>query len=325
MPDGSVQLDRKSYPQNWAAYNAAQTGEKAQFLYLLHSLCVGVEEPKQAKGRPRLPVADALFAACYKVFSTVSARRFISDLAEAQAKGYLTKTPHFNSVLNALDNEALTPILYDMIVQTSLPLASVETQFAADSSGFTSGIYDRWYDHKYGVKQQHDWAKLHIMCGVKTNIITAAEIRDRSTNDRMMLQPMLDTTAQNFSMSEVYCDAGYSSAKNNEAILDKMARPFIPFNKNATGTGAKAGRSMLWSQMYHFFKFHQEEFYAHYHRRSNVEATFSMIKRKFGGYVRSKTETAMKNEVLCKVICHNICVLIQESHELGIDISLWKK
>jgi hypothetical protein len=29
--------------------------------------------------------------------------------------------------------------------------------------------------------------------------------------------------------------------------------------------------------------------------------------------------------VLCKVICHNICVLIQESHELGIDISLWKK
>ena len=28
----------------------------------------------------------------------------------------------------------------------------------------------------------------------------------------------------------------------------------------------------------------------------------------------------MINEVLCKIICHNICCLIQESHELGIDL-----
>jgi len=27
----------------------------------------------------------------------------------------------------------------------------------------------------------------------------------------------------------------------------------------------------------------------------------------------------MVNEVLCKIICHNICCLIQETHELGID------
>jgi hypothetical protein len=27
---------------------------------------------------------------------------------------------------------------------------------------------------------------------------------------------------------------------------------------------------------------------------------------------------AAGNEVLCKIICHNICVLIQETHELGI-------
>jgi len=25
------------------------------------------------------------------------------------------------------------------------------------------------------------------------------------------------------------------------------------------------------------------------------------------------------NEVLCKIICHNICVVIQEMHELGIE------
>ena len=25
------------------------------------------------------------------------------------------------------------------------------------------------------------------------------------------------------------------------------------------------------------------------------------------------------NEVLCKVLCHNICILIQSTHELGIE------
>jgi transposase len=62
-----------------------------------------------------------------------------------------------------------------------------------------------------------------------------------------------------------------------------------------------------------------KEFLQHYHKRSNVESTFSMIKAKFGDAVRSKTDTAMVNEVLCKIVCHNICCLIQETHELGID------
>jgi hypothetical protein len=45
-----------------------------------------------------------------------------------------------------------------------------------------------------------------------------------------------------------------------------------------------------------------------------------MIKAKFRDHVRSKTPAAMVNEVLCKIICHNICVLIQESHEWA---SMW--
>ena len=42
------------------------------------------------------------------------------------------------------------------------------------------------------------------------------------------------------------------------------------------------------------------------------------MKRKFGDFVRSKTDVAMVNEVLCKVLCHNIAVLIHEMYELGI-------
>jgi hypothetical protein len=47
-----------------------------------------------------------------------------------------------------------------------------------------------------------------------------------------------------------------------------------------------------------------------------------MIKRKFGNSVRSKTLTAAKNEVLCKILCHNICCLISTMYEFGIELNL---
>src|SRR5262249_32656650 len=74
---------KHAYPQAWSAYNAAQTSEKDRFQVLLHDLCKGIVEPEPAKtGRPRLPLADVVFAAAFKVYSTVSGRRFMSDLRE---------------------------------------------------------------------------------------------------------------------------------------------------------------------------------------------------------------------------------------------------
>ena len=43
-----------------------------------------------------------------------------------------------------------------------------------------------------------------------------------------------------------------------------------------------------------------------------------MIKAKFGDSLRSKTDTAMVNEALCKILCHNLCCLVQSAYELGI-------
>lgn len=49
-----------------------------------------------------------------------------------------------------------------------------------------------------------------------------------------------------------------------------------------------------------------------------------LMKRKFGDSILSKTDTAMTNETLCKVLCHNLVVLIHEMHELGIEATFWK-
>jgi hypothetical protein len=42
-----------------------------------------------------------------------------------------------------------------------------------------------------------------------------------------------------------------------------------------------------------------------------------LLKTKFENSLRSKTKTAQINELLCKILAHNICVVIQEMMELG--------
>lgn len=54
-----------------------------------------------------------------------------------------------------------------------------------------------------------------------------------------------------------------------------------------------------------------------------METAFSMIKAKFGSSVRAKTPVAQVNEVLCKILCHNICVLVQSIYELNLEPVFW--
>jgi hypothetical protein len=75
--------------------------------------------------------------------------------------------------------------------------------------------------------------------------------------------------------------------------------------------------------MFHLYNLNRDEFLSHYHKRPNVETTFSMIKARFGDSLRSKTDTAMINEALAKILAHNICLLIQSHYELGIEATFW--
>jgi transposase len=332
-PDGSTTTERTvtvttttpkkpTYKQQWSEYNRAQTNEKDKLQILLANLCEQFRDAipqKRNRGQQPLALADAIFACCFKVYSTVSGRRFMCDLREAVARGHMQKAPHFNSIFNYLENPNVTDILRSLITQTALPLKAVELDFACDSSGFMTSRFTRWFDQKYGApRQKQDWVKCHLMCGVKTNVVTAVEILDQHAGDSPQLPTLVQATKKNFTIREVSADKGYSSGGNHDAIAAAGGTPFIAFKNNTTAAGGG-----LFEKMFHFFSMHRELFLARYHKRSNVESTFSMIKAKFGDSVRSKTDTAMKNEVLAKIVCHNIVCVIHELYEAGLEPQFW--
>jgi transposase len=310
-PDGTVvetRAARVTYAQQWPAYNKAQTTEKSQFCTLLRDLVADVPSPEYKRGRPSLPLGDMIFAAAFKVYSTVSGRRFMTDLRTAADAGLISALPHYNSIFNVLDRESLTPILQELITRSALPLKALETDFAVDSTGFGTQCFYRHFSAKYGrTMEKRRFLKVHAMIGTRTNVVTAVAVTDEHTGDSPMLAPLVTETAENFNIEQVSADKAYASTFNFDLIESFGAKPFVPF-RNVT----VYGKSATWNRLFHFFQFQKEEFLAHYHKRSNIESTFSAMKRKFGDTIRSKSPVAQRNEALLKVLCHNLVCLIHE-------------
>jgi len=311
---------RKTYRQDWPMYNLAQTKEKVIFMKLLNSAVDSLAIPYQyhKNGRPPLPIGDMIKCCCIKVFNGFSARRSIYDITIAHAYGYIWKIPHFNSLINYMQNPELTPWLHKLYIRLSQPLIPFETVFAADATGFSTFNKKKWVEVRKEKFEHRDYRKLHATCGVKTNIITSAEVSEGRAHDVKFFKKMVRETAVSFNVEEFSADPAYLSKENCLEVEKVGGVPFILPRKNTRYSMKGSPKDHSWNRMVSFWLRNYDKFMRHYHKRSNVESTFGMIKRKYLSYVRSKLIQAQFNEMLCKVVCHNCSVLVHSIFELSL-------
>jgi hypothetical protein len=322
--------------RDWRAYSAAQAQEARLFDGLLWDLLQTVEEPEyQGNGRPRLPLREVLFCAVKKAHTGFSSRRnqgFIEDAADG---GMLTRAPHYNAAFKLLNLDGTDATLRRLVQLAAIPLAGIEQDFAVDSTGFSAGNYNHHRRTKYRLAQdRRQWVKLHACVGVLTNIITDATATPNSgvgTGDTTHFEPLVNGTADSFAIREVSADGAYASKANHWVVSKLGGEALIPFRggtntppswgKGSSGQSPpdKPGAARIWRRAYHYFKLNEEEFFARYHKRSNVEATFGAIKQTLGERLKAKTITAQRNEVLCKVVAWNIRCVVRAMVELGVE------
>lgn len=311
---------RPTYSQtDWSKYNQSQVNEKREFLYLLKELVKGVETPLQKTGRTRHSFADLLFAMCYKVYSRFSSRRFMTDLNDAFDKGYIERPISYNSLVDSFNLAEITPILRQLIEISSLPLSAIERDFCVDSTAFSTCRFNQWHHAKYKddkLLEQKNWVKAHVISGASTHVVTAVTITDKFGQDAANFSPLVERTATNFTIRNVSADAAYAVGNSFDTIAKVGGTPYIDFKNNASGGGLRT--SEMFKKAFHFYSLHQDKFWEHYSKRSNVETVFSMVKGKFGDSLRAKTETALINESLVKFVAHNLCVLNASMYELGL-------
>ena len=101
-------------------------------------------------------------------------------------------------------DEEMKPSLEALIKLSALPLQTVETKFAVDSTGFRTTKFNDYCREKY-TGEEHVWLKCHAMIGTKTNIVTGADVQFGSDADSPHFVPLVQATANNgFNIEEVW-------------------------------------------------------------------------------------------------------------------------
>jgi transposase len=310
--------------RNWRAYRRAREEQKPEFQILLRDLCAPLTTPLPTAfgGRPRLPLSDVIFALVYKVYSLFPTDRFMSDLRRAKQDGLVSQVATRNSIINYMADKDLTPVLKKLIVESSAPLRALERgHFVQDGTGITTGRYRRWlHERDATAVEKRDWIKLTLICGVQTQMVAAVEVMHGDANDANYYPKMIGEVAKHNRVVRVSADGLFCTVDNFTATEEIGATLYSPMPVDASPV--KGG---IWAKMYHLYHLRHAEFMKQYHKQALAESTFSAIKRNWGEAVRSRTDDAMKNEVLCKVLCHNICLVIESMFELGIEAAFWQE
>ena len=351
--DGPVSLvapaGPKSYGRDWKLYNGAQTHEVTEVKSLLGGLsdlinlmelnCLGTHA---RRGRA-FPLGHVVFATVLKAYSGLSTRRNESLLAESVEHGYLrnvrlfsfggdgvdavpvsasetVRIPQFNTVAHFLRSDWLTPLLLELVTVTACPLRGLEHEFAVDGTGWSTRWYDRWLDYRLAAESdRQQWVKLHLVVGVKSNVIARAAISPGSHHDHPYFRPLVIETAKRFDVETVVADMGYLSRSSYQLGGELGVDVRIPFKDN---TRPPSDDGSEWSKNLRYFNQNYEHFMSEYHPRSNVESTNSSLKLVMPEKLRAKGFGGQTNEALVKLVAYNIRVLAREVRMRDIPLDL---
>lgn len=324
LDESLTRSKRPTYKQHDSrAYDVGQQQEHQVFDALLWDLLGSVSEapPRVTRrGRPAIPLRYEILVAVRKVHLAQSSRRARGLLLalNRDGKGILPRVPNYTAPSRFFNREEATEILLGLIEQSSLVLREIEDEgtVAIDSSGFSTSSMGAYLTEKHDPMRRHSWVKAHVVVGVKTHIVQAVRITDEHGGDSPeFLRLLTRVRASGQTPSVVVADKAYLARSNLEGASALGFDPYIPFKTNSRGLSKKAP---MWNRKFHEFMLERDRFDEIYHRRSNVEATFSAIKRKLGEPLLSRNPLARVNELLAKILAYNVGVVVYQSALHGL-------
>jgi len=303
---------------NWSAYNEAKTHEAGLFQRLLLALVDAFAYPDlwEGVGRRPLPVRDLLVAAAVKAYHGYANRVAVSDL---RMRGVLRiPVPHFNSLGNWLARPAFGHIVGRLVLESALPLAGFDAGWSVDATGFGLPYMPDWNEVRaLRSASRRGYRKLHGVCGNTTHVIPVAIVTDGRAGDSPRFRVLArDLSAAGFRGGDLLGDAAYLSRLNCSLAEELGYAPYFALKENVT---PRAGGSPAWRRMVLLGREHPDVFREHRRHRVNVESAFSSMKRLFGSSVSSRDPVAQDAEVLLKVLCHNLVVLVRAICEFALD------
>jgi hypothetical protein len=154
--------------------------------------------------------------------------------------------------------------------------------------------------------------KLHAAIEMKWKAIVSFHFTRTYVHEITQLEQLLEPL---YDLGDVYADSGYLSKQNCSIIRGKGGTPYIRPKKNTTGVG-NHGKKIIYgdpfTEMVEQYQKNPTGWMKRYHQRSNIEAVFSALKRKLGGYVSSIKRNIQHVEIALKIIVYNLMILVRK-------------
>lgn len=158
--------------------------------------------------------------------------------------------------------------------------------------------------------------KLSVAVASSCHAILAAKVRMGNGSDAPDFRELLSRSWKRAAVRVVVADAGYDSENNHRIAREELGvRSIIPPGIGRPTKKLPRGR---WRR-HMARRFKQKADKEHYGQRSQSETVHSMMKRNLGSALRSRTPERRKQEMLLRVITHNIMLLCGEETRIETE------
>jgi transposase len=221
---------------------------------------------------------------------------------------------HFTTLQKFL--QRFDPMVFDQLIAavfSQIAAVNRSLDVAIDSSGFTSSYCSRYFVMRINRETSYiTFMKMSIAVDPKSKALLAVKCRKGPAHDTKDFIPLLRRADRCVSqrIRNVLADRAYDSCKNFHFVEKELhAGAVIPLR---VFRRSRAGRSTIRK---HRPILPDSRIYG---RRNMAETVFSVIKRKFGGDLRSRLTEVKKKEMKLKALVYNLCILTTKKYHFII-------
>lgn len=187
-----------------------------------------------------------------------------------------------------------------------------------DATGISLMSRSIWYDLRTGKKRtKRDCYKLHAAISLHWRLILNWRISVGKKHESPFLISLLKPFKR---LGIVLADAGYSSRKNLQYIVDKLGAPFIKFKEGVT---AKSKRYPAWKLQFYFYKTMRFVWDGIYSKRNHIESVFSVLKGVWGDKLNAHNKRWRMRELMLRLIAYNVRQILYIDYSRKNNLPLW--
>ncbi len=248
-----------------------------------------------------------------KVFLKTDFRGIVALLADwpdlARTLG-LKKVPHYSTPCYAqqrlLGNEKFQRLLsavWDRARQKRL--IDGRPEVAIDATGLETRHVSAYYVDRKGYRRfkRKRWPKLTAVAHTTTHLIAGVVVSQGPSQDSPQFPDAIRQAATHLHPHRVLADRGYDAEHNHRLCREEVGIPstIIPINKRNSGR--------QWPQSKYRRQMRRCFFKLKYAQRWQAESVFSRHKRRRGSALTARSETTQKQEILWRILTHNLMIL----------------